>query len=119
MQVSSTAKLWQALPAGVGVLPSGLWQRSGSGAPFTLEEDPPCGEICGSAQELLSTDGNHKKEPYKETAKLNNKKKKTTHRVSLLFYSHLIFVLAFSKFIITVTCANLRFSHNISIYTSN
>lgn len=76
MQVSSTAKLWQALPAGVGVLPSGLWQRSGSGAPFTLEEDPPCGEICGSAQELLSTDGNHKKEPYNEAAKLNNKKKK-------------------------------------------
>lgn len=50
---------------------------------------------------------------------IKKKKKKPTHRVSLLFYSHLIFVLAFSKFIITVTCANLRFSHNISIYTSN
>lgn len=84
-QVPSTAKCWQGLAAGVGALPSGLWHRSDSGTPFTLEEDPPCGEICGSAQELLISDGNHKEEPYRIAAKLKKNPLKTLMQIQFTF----------------------------------
>lgn len=43
---ATTTKFLQLL-ATIGVLPSGLWQWSDSGTPFTLEDDPPCGGIYG------------------------------------------------------------------------
>lgn len=96
-QVPSTAKCWQGLAAGVGVLPSGLWQRSDSGTPFTLEEDPPCGEICGSAQELLISDGNHKEEPYKIAAKLEKNPTKNTDADSVYFSTPILVYSCFLK----------------------
>lgn len=85
------------LPAIIGVLPSGLWQRSDSGTPFTLEEDPPCVEICGSTQELVS-DGNHKKEPYIKAAKIKKKKtSKNTYAESVCFSTPILFSFLLSQ----------------------
>lgn len=47
----------QGLLAIIDGLPSGLWQWSDSGTPFTLEEDPPCGGIYGSTKEFIISDG--------------------------------------------------------------
>lgn len=83
--MSPTAKFWQGLSAVIGVLPSGLWQRRDSGTPFTLEEDPPCGDICASTEQLLISDGNHEKEPYKKAAKFKKNPLKTPTQSQFTF----------------------------------